>query len=198
MSSLPTQLCLNSEPDGRFYVYTLSDDESVFYVGKGSGKRAFEHVTRAFSKNYSKKNQYKYNKIRTLVNSGKSIVPSILFTSNNEDAVFEAEKSLIKYFGKDNLCNHTDGGEGRSGRSHTVSEEAKQKIRNAQLGHKMPEVTRLAIANSKGATGHTVTDEQRQILSERMKSNKIWVGRKHSEEAKQKMRLGHARRRLSV
>ena len=38
-----------------------------------------------------------------------------------------------------------------------------------------------------GTHGHKCTEAQKQQLSEQMKGNKIWVGRKHSEESKKKI-----------
>jgi len=39
------------------------------------------------------------------------------------------------------------------------------------------------------------SDEEKNIRSERMKGNKLWLGKKHSEETKAKMRTTQARKR---
>ena len=143
-NSLPTQLCLDSEIGGKFYVYTLSDTEKVFYVGKGSGKRLQTTLNPNFG---NTKSTYKSNKLKKLYQEHKIVVPSVLFTTNNEAKAFEVERELIKYFGKENLCNLTEGGDGLAGLS--FSEEHKNKIRQALLGVPLTEERKQNISKAK-------------------------------------------------
>lgn len=53
------------------------------------------------------------------------------------------------------------------------SEETKDKLRQAHLG--------------KPKKGHPQTERVKQLISERMVGNQIWLGRKHSEESVKKM-----------
>ena len=106
-----------------FYVYTyLREDGTPYYVGKGSGDRAY--------KKYSKKDIKPPKDISRI-----SIVDKDLL----EDQAFELEKQLIKKYGRKDLGtgilhNKTDGGEGSSGhksKGWKWSEEAKENRRGA-------------------------------------------------------------------
>lgn len=98
-----------------FYVYAyLREDGSPYYVGKGSGNRAYAGSNRVTAK---PKNASR-----------------IIFWHENleEDEAFALEMFYIKLFGrKDNntgiLRNLTDGGEGTIG----ISEETRKKIQQA-------------------------------------------------------------------
>lgn len=66
-----------------------------------------------------------------------------------------------------------------------ASEETRKKMSESHKGQKRSEEAkeRMRIAQRKRAD----SDEERNIRSERMKGNNIWLGRKHSEETKAKM-----------
>jgi len=120
-----------------FYVYTHSrvSDGRVFYVGKGKGDRAWDTFGRSnWWKRAVTKHGFSYN---------------IVAHFNSESCAFSFERALIKYYGRDNLCNMTDGGDGSSGHRHTddakrrigeksklkvITEETKEKLRQANLG----------------------------------------------------------------
>jgi len=118
----------------KFYVYYLisTNDNNVFYVGKGSGNRMHKHVKIA-ANNYKTKssNPKLYNKISYLLNNGYQIIPEIIFESYNEKECLDYEVEKIKEIGLNNLCNITAGGEGTS---RTVSEETKEKISKSMKG----------------------------------------------------------------
>ena len=94
-----------------FYTYIwVREDGTPYYVGKGSGNRAFRKgsptIDRVFLQEYP-----------------------------DESAAFAAESFLISFYGRKDLgtgClrNLTDGGEGGSG--HVMSESARRKIGLAQ------------------------------------------------------------------
>jgi hypothetical protein len=118
-----------------FYTYIyLREDGTPYYVGKGSGKRAY----------------WKHRKGRLAVPRDKNLLVIQEFPSEAE--AFEAEKFLIALYGrKDNgtgiLRNLTDGGEGISGLKFSeairhrlsaaaktrppISEETRNKLRAA-------------------------------------------------------------------
>lgn len=87
----------------RFFVYAFCrDDGSFYYIGKGSGRRAFSSRQKG---------------IKPPSDKSKII---ILHENLDEQTAFEYEKGLIRFYGrKDNgtgtLRNMTDGGEGVSG-----------------------------------------------------------------------------------
>lgn len=142
----------------KFYVYVhrkLSDN-SPFYVGKGKGDRAY------------KKSGRNQRWLRTVQKHGYLV--EIVFDSLTEEEAFQCEKDTIlefKYFGYD-LCNMTDGGEGRSG--SVVSKHTRDKLAATQLGKpKKPE----AIEKTRmGSLGIKRTPEQILKNSQAQKGNK--------------------------
>lgn len=89
----------------KFYVYVhrrLSDNRP-FYVGKGSGNRAWE---------FNQRNEY-WKRVK----NKHGVAVEIVFDNLEEDEAFQCEKDTIlefKYFGY-TLANLTEGGEGPSG-----------------------------------------------------------------------------------
>ena len=96
----------------QFYSYLwLREDWTPYYVGKGSGKRAFTRVGHT-------------------VNPPKDRMRILVFPKANEVEAFESEKALIAAFGRKDLgtgClrNRTDGGEGNSGRIFSAEHRRK-------------------------------------------------------------------------
>ena len=142
-----------------FYVYLhkRATDGSVFYVGKGSGRRAWSN----------KRSEH----WRRIVNKSGLVVEIVQF-GMREWWAFEFERDLIFYYGRDTLCNATDGGEGLSG--YKFTDDHKLKIGNYHKGKKkLPHVIEaLRQAN----IGRKLPKEHREKLS------KIHSGRKHTEE----------------
>lgn len=100
------------------------------------------------------------------------LVVEIVSPWRTEKEAFEHEKFLIHCF-KDmgfNLVNMSDGGEGQSGYRH--NDETKKKL-------------------SEASKKKVVSASERDAASERMKGNSIWLGRKHSAKAKQKISVGN-------
>lgn len=84
----------------KYYVYLhkRADNGSVFYVGKGSGNRAYESKYR---NTHWQRVVAKYGFTVEIYRSGMAETESL-----------ELEKQLIQKYGRDNLTNMTDGGEG--------------------------------------------------------------------------------------
>jgi len=164
----------------RFYTYAyLRENRTPYYIGKGWGNRAYK----------KSKNEIKLPKDKS----------RIIFLKQNltEEEAFKHEKYMIAVFGRKDLGtgilrNKTNGGEGSVGMR--MSDEAKQKI-------------------SKVHKGKTLSKEQKQILEkcrvkkhsdesiEKMRKSKIgnkWnVGRKLSEEHKEKIKQGNLNKVIS-
>lgn len=83
------------------YVHRRATDGRVFYVGKGKGNRY---------KSNNLRNNYWHN----IVNK-HGFTHHIVMRFECEECAFSFERALIKHYGRSNLCNMTDGGEGASG-----------------------------------------------------------------------------------
>lgn len=127
------------------YVHRRKDTLDVFYVGKGVGKRAWKHAGR---------NEWWH---RVVKKYGRTV--EIVKRFDDEDLAFELEKELIAFYGRDKVCNLTDGGMG----GVAVSEETRAKMSAARKGRKVSEETRE-------------------------KMRRAATGRRHSEETKAKLR----------
>src|SRR6202035_3188490 len=103
----------------KFYVYSLIDPRNgkVFYIGKGKGKRTKWHLWTALKGTHG--NPKLANKIKKLHRLGMAYGVEFLFSSTSEQECFAKEIFYIAFHGRGNLCNLTDGGEGRSGYKHT-------------------------------------------------------------------------------
>lgn len=91
----------------KYYVYLhlRKSDGSVFYIGKGSGNRAYDFSSKGRNR-YWKRTKEKYG-----------VIVEIIFDNLTEEEAFQCEKDAIlehTYFGT-KLCNLTLGGEGSSG-----------------------------------------------------------------------------------
>lgn len=95
----------------KYYVYGLYEKESAvpFYIGKGQGKRIFEHKDDAMviwdliNTNGDEHNTKLSSKIETIIRHNGEIIPVIIKFGLTEQEAFAAESALI------NLCNyHTE------------------------------------------------------------------------------------------
>jgi NUMOD3 motif len=135
------------------YLY-LREDNSPYYVGKGTKTRAYSTYNRS-------------------VATPKDLSKIKIYDGLTEEVAIVAEIYTIHLFGrKDNksgiLRNLTDGGEGLSGR--VVSDATKEKMRNAKLGTtQSPEhVNKLRLAN----LGRTQSAETKNKISIALRGKK--------------------------
>ena len=86
--------------DKDFYVYEhrRTSDGSVFYVGKGRGRRLFSQ---------SKRNKYWNNSVKK-----HGFTAHKIYEGLSEDRAFELEALIIDAYGPENLANLTGGGDG--------------------------------------------------------------------------------------
>lgn len=131
----------NFNTDFYVYIHCRASDGRVFYVGKGSGQRAWSvHGRSRHWQNVVKKH---------------GLCVEIVQSCMQEWWAFELERDLIAFYGRDNLCNFTDGGDGASGaiRSESYKQHmVKNNPMNSLLNRK-----KISIA---------LTGKKRQDLSE--------------------------------
>lgn len=109
---------------GQYYVYTLAySDGQVFYVGKGQGRRVYQHETEARSGCNCSKCQI----IRKIWASGMQVLKNIIFETNEEQKALEQEAQLINQYDGSLLANIL------SNRSKGYNVVDKERIRNAIL-----------------------------------------------------------------
>jgi hypothetical protein len=118
-----------------FYIYAhrKATNGDIFYIGKGSGNRAWWLHGRNQRWNRTKEKH--------------GIIIQILHDNLTEDAAFELEKRLIAEIGRKQLCNHTDGGEGMSG--WVASEETRAKFSALRKGRKHTDEARRKMSASR-------------------------------------------------
>jgi hypothetical protein len=91
----------------KFYVYTLSHNGTIFYVGKGSKRRMYIHEYRFRKGIKSNNNTSLFEKIKSIIESGNSIEYNKVFETDIEIDAYKIEFETIKSLGIDNLCNLT-------------------------------------------------------------------------------------------
>jgi hypothetical protein len=176
----------------QYYIYSyLREDLSPYYIGKGSGKRAYTKGPKEVKPPRDK------SRVR------------ILKADLTEEEAFLLEKLYILMFGRIDLGtgilrNRSDGGDGASGRIASPEERKKRsemmrgikrpqwvydKIAASNTGKKASAETRAKI--SAIHKGKKCTEEHKRKVSEAKK------GLKHTEEAKQKMSAARKGKSLS-
>jgi hypothetical protein len=198
---------LNAER--RFYVYSLIDPRngSVFYIGKGKGKRTADHLRDVIKGiHYNPKLS---NKIKKIIKKGLVYDVEIMFSSDDPAECFRKEMEWIAFYGRASLTNLTDGGDGGpiiTGEKHYLFGKSGP-LHNRFGKHQTPEARAKMSASKKGKPGKRGKDnprfgkhlpeETKQKIREALKANSnsvgntTWLGRHHSEESKQKNREAH-------
>ena len=107
----------------RFYVYVLlRPDGQPFYVGKGFGRRVFNHEAQASNTTLR---THKLNVIRAIVRKGGRLGYAFPHFCENENEAHVREIELISMIGRHDLktgslTNQTNGGEGITGLSEAT------------------------------------------------------------------------------
>jgi hypothetical protein len=149
-----SQSGLNLINQNKFYVYEhlKPNTGEVFYIGRGCRNRAFE----SRSRNSHWKN---------IVNK-YGIDVNIIYKNLSSSEANKKEKELIEFYGLDNLCNMTSGGDCNI----VIKKQARDKMSIAKIGNK-------------NALGHSCNNIENK---EKMKhyGNTNMLGKKHSIETK--------------
>lgn len=201
----------------RYYVYLLSrPDGSVFYIGKGSRYRINQHEGEARSSCSCKK----CNTIRKIWRQGGEVQKLVVFITPDEREAYECETEFIRYYGRGNLTNQTDGGPGQyepsgktrariaeANRKRVFTPEMRQERRERQLGrkHSPQTIERLREINK----GKTLSEEARRKIGEANRRRKQTPesikkiseanrGRKLRPETIEKMRAARKRQKTTL
>jgi hypothetical protein len=137
-----------------YYVYALKDPRSspakAFYVGKGTGTRAYDHLIKPDESR-------KGSRIREIVNAGYDVLVTQLADGLSELQAMKIEAELISAFGTEatgGLLTNTVIPSGNVGKPRKTLVVPAGVIEKAQLGLALMKdaVVELAKANAKGIT----------------------------------------------
>ena len=149
----------------RHYVYQhrRADDGRVFYVGKGTERPRHKQPVYERANEHDSRNQYWQ---RSVAKHGVIVEIIASFMSDQDAQAFEREK--IAEYGRQNLVNLTDGGDGCAGL--IVSQEARQKLSVlAKRPRSEAWVRSIRIARKNGGNGGVV--QRGDKLPESWKAN---------------------------
>lgn len=127
------------------YVYYKAVTMEPIYVGKGTGDRYLKHLESSLLAGHT----LFYRKLYAMLS--RDDLPIIKIYKNNlsEIEAFQLEERLIKHWGRLDLgtgclCNHTNGGEGQSGR--ICLEDTRTKIACTKIGSEQSIDTRIKMS----------------------------------------------------
>lgn len=133
------------------------DNQKVFYVGKGTYKR-FLVVMR---------NNIHWMRI---AKKGKGYSRSIIKSKLTEQEALDLEKQIIAKYGRQNLANFTEGGDGML----SPSKEVRDKMSLAKLGKHRSFASRIKQANSTlGSKNHFYGKKHTQATKYKISLTKI-------------------------
>jgi hypothetical protein len=97
------------EPGKRYFVYFLIDprNESIFYIGKGKGKRPYQHFKEIRS--VAIYNPLKCQRILEIKEASEKVQIKYFATELSEEEAFSIEGSLIRFLAKTGITNIQSG-----------------------------------------------------------------------------------------
>ena len=170
-----------------YYVYQLrlENSKDPFYIGKGKRYRIYDHVREY---NLCKKTR-KNNIIKNAITNGIAVISEKLHDSLTEQEAFDLEMHYIAMYGRLDLstgilANHTDGGEGASGRIISKDTNLKKTITmmNKSPEEKLDRSRRISESHNKRS------DSDKKISGAKISASKKmippWNHSKCTEETK--------------
>ena len=137
----------------KFYVYSYSDSNGVFYIGRGAAKRMYDHIKD--KKHYNRLFENRLNRLRC--NNELPTITVVHGGLTNEE-VCALETKLIKHYGRIGyerggcLVNRTLGGEcGLYGMTHSAETKAKMSEKaKLRTGNKNPRAKTWRVTSPAG------------------------------------------------
>ncbi len=177
--------------ENKYYVYHLIDPSTdiTFYVGKGCGRRVYQHEILAKAGIKSNNNGHLFNKINKILRTCGSISYKLVLENVDEETAKIREKDEIKRIGRFDLhlgplCNLTDGGDGNPNLSPESLERKRKKCAYPKTDeHKQ----KLSAAHM----GKTLSPETIEKL--RTREINAWHY-KHHHSSESKIKIGASRR----
>jgi group I intron endonuclease len=166
------------EGSNQYYVYVhiRPDTKSIFYVGKGKGKRAWHYHNR--NKHWQ----------RIVNKNGGEFEVNLLAEGLTDEQAIGKERFYIALYGRQNLCNLTDGGESNEGWVPSI--ETRNRISASNKGRIMSPETRKKL--SRAITGKVIgpcpPSVREKISRANSGSNNGMFGRRITESAKRLQR----------
>lgn len=157
-------------------IYCWTSPSGKRYIGKDlSGRRYYDFLNREIytakdskidrARRKYKPENFKYEILESIEEQDRIIL---------DQKLCELEVKYIKLYDTVNtgynICN---GGQGTAGHTHICSDETRHKL-------------------SEASKGRVFTEEHKQKISESNKGNQKWLGKQHTEETKEKMRVNNA------
>lgn len=158
-----------------YYVYAYYselDYPNPLYIGKGKGKRMFDHLKYS----YMIKNDRFHRKLHSLKSKNVEVWVKIIKSNITEQEAFNLEIKLIAQYGRRDiktgiLYNHSDGGEGQSGR--IVSNKTRENLRKSHLGYTHSQETIIKMIESSTGRKHSAESRIKMIKSQSYKAQPI-------------------------